>query len=703
MSFTYVTRKRGEELPQHKEELTGQSPVPNELRSGAAAPVWEQSGHRPNLPEAMQARMVSAFGTGLSAAKLRGNDTGADTGNGGIAFAPGMQDFSGIRGRAGAMPTASLSPVSAASAAGPMQADKNDDYFPGGTASGMSADFGDAQAEEAEAAEAAAAESVGGGLQLDLDPGSGAGMTWDIPETGRRKAPAAKGKDEWGFTSRKGGAQFTGGAGFLLGMENADDPTHGAQFKEMLAALKPLAVARGNRQHMDGMAGNAIEGNAYDVAIAGMEAYRAQLKSERGNFRERHRQMKLLKQMIASARADKAATQAEQTADLGGGEFTGTIRSGAINQAYRYARGGEGGYFKPKTETSSSTEKEVMDRVGITPSSAEHDARLQNREIAFSRLGSLLGSSVTIGAKQAVLGFKASAGDSGVLMEEAKGKSWEHYNWLYPGLAPGQGGGDPNARDVLLDRETLTGSGHSVGERLAAAGGGLSKKSTRGPDFSSYRPEEGMLEDTGKQLDMSDPDYQRQMNEMFLLDTLAGHTDRHAGNFHVDRDEHDRISVKALDNDLTFGSMGSEEKDAAAFGKRGSSVNYGGLPAKMQIDAEMAQKIAGMKRETLDLTFSDLLDKKEIDSLWTRFQLMQKYIGSMDPDMLVEEWNEDTARREASLAGGVNSFVREGSDPDRPYTGNNYFQRQFLMLNAMGRGDRELYSGAIGHYKSTLR
>ena len=97
--------------------------------------------------------------------------------------------------------------------------------------------------------------------------------------------------------------------------------------------------------------------------------------------------------------------------------------------------------------------------------------------------------------------------------------------------------------------------------------------------------------DAGEPLDVADPDFQRQMNEMFLLDTLAGHTDRHAGNFRVDRDEGGKISVKAIDNDLTFGTQGSAEAERANFGKRGESFNYGGLPAKMQIDAAMAEKM----------------------------------------------------------------------------------------------------------------
>ena len=46
------------------------------------------------------------------------------------------------------------------------------------------------------------------------------------------------------------------------------------------------------------------------------------------------------------------------------------------------------------------------------------------------------------------------------------------------------------------------------------------------------------------------------------------------GNFKVNRDENGKISVKTLDNDITFGSLGSETADKTAFGKRGDAPDY---------------------------------------------------------------------------------------------------------------------------------
>ncbi|MCR4887333.1 MAG: DUF4157 domain-containing protein, partial [Clostridiales bacterium] len=142
------------------------------LRVGAAQPTAEQLGKRVDLPDAIRSKMETAFGADLSAVKLYESQAVADVGSqaitqgADIAFAPGLLDFSSFGGQAllghelrhvvsqargevtgggflndaslearadreGAMaaagqqiplPSASLSPVTADGAAGPMQA-----------------------------------------------------------------------------------------------------------------------------------------------------------------------------------------------------------------------------------------------------------------------------------------------------------------------------------------------------------------------------------------------------------------------------------------------------------------------------------------------------------------------------------------------------------------------------------------------------
>ncbi len=173
MTYSYAEKKRAAETAAQNKTGAAQ-PSLDALRSGAAAPTQEQMGHRVDLPDAMREKMENAFGADLSAVKLYESQTVADAGanavaqGSSIAFAPGMLDFSSFGGQAllgheishvvsqargevtgggflndaalearadreGAMaaagqqvavPTAALSTVSAAPAAGPMQADK---------------------------------------------------------------------------------------------------------------------------------------------------------------------------------------------------------------------------------------------------------------------------------------------------------------------------------------------------------------------------------------------------------------------------------------------------------------------------------------------------------------------------------------------------------------------------------------------------
>ena len=174
MSYTYTARKKTDSSAERTEAAHG--PSLDALRSGAVKPTQEQMGHRVDLPDAMREKMENAFGADLSAVKLYESravdDAGANAVAQGsnIAFAPGMLDFTSYSGQAllgheishvvsqargevsgsgflndhalearadregataaagqtVAVPDAAMSPVSAASAAGPMQADKNE-------------------------------------------------------------------------------------------------------------------------------------------------------------------------------------------------------------------------------------------------------------------------------------------------------------------------------------------------------------------------------------------------------------------------------------------------------------------------------------------------------------------------------------------------------------------------------------------------
>lgn len=510
--------------------------------------------------------------------------------------------------------------------------------------------------------------------------------------------------DTFGFNS-EGRMQFQmfRGVSFLLGTYNEDDQTHGKLFKQLKTALDAFSRVQKNREAVGSEeVFETMIGNTLADVVSTMTAYRMKLGNElhdpklAGKAEDARRQIEILDQVLPVAVADRQTYAGRVSTTLAHSEQDqgpGSKKEGGVNTVTRFLRNGKSAFFKPRKSVSDETETGVMERIGIEPArirtggNTAHDPRLANREIAYARLGALLGSGVTVGAKKAVIGDGEGNVSTGVLMEEAKGRSWTDYRWRYHGL-------QQDAQPAADPANLLQGSGGERGEtlldRLSGSGFSLGEKESNAVIDAAPK-------DTGPALDMANGDFQRQMNEMFLLDTLAGHTDRHMGNFLVDRGEGNSISVKAIDNDLTFGALGSTEADKAAFGKRGQSFNYGGLPAEMQIDAKMAAKIRNVNKDLLQAAFSDLLEQKEIDALWARFEMMQEYIGEMEKKgRLVSEWNAQTAQTEVGLAGGINSFAKEDAAHAGGYSGNNYYQRQMLMLESASRNYRDLWQFANG-------
>ncbi len=899
MSYTFANRKRADGPAVQKDEAA--QPAMDALRSGTARPTQEQMGHRVDLPDVMRSKMENTFGADLSAVKLYESQTVADAGakaitqGASIAFAPGLLDFTSYggqallghelshvvtqargevtgggflndyslearadregamaaSGRTVAMPAASLSPVTAAAAAGPMQAKDKDKSKKGKkdapaaqaapatqaapaapaapdeidqlakTTEEFDADLPPASLPpealaatamdgskpiiptvdpkvlppvEAAAApksapsapappaslppEALAATAMDGSKPIiptvdpkvlppveaaaapksapsapappaSLPPEALAATAMDgsrpiiptvdpkvLPSAENTPAPpaaaAGQSKYRYGSGDRSKYSLSSGGASFVLGRNNAKSRKHGKEFSNMMSALDTLSEVK-SKGSEGGIANEAMLANANRGAIQGMKEYRRKLKSEKGNDADRIRQIAALKAMIHSAKGDQAAAEERGSETLSGQDFGGVIRGGMLNQVYRYERGGEGAYFKPaKVPVKREAWKEKLSDTGIPQEKTNEETaqKLAKHQVAFARLGSLLGSNVALGAKFASAGedtptgekygeriFDTKAGQGGVLMEEAKGKSWMDYNWRFLGVTPNAAGGsagspdsqssEDTVRDALIayDRKTKSDKGNqgtNLGSRMKDRGLGFTPASTEDPSFNFQRekPENKRnFTDEGPALDMADPDFQQQMNHLFLMDTLAGHSDRHHNNFLVNRGEDGKVGVKAIDDDLTFGTRG-EEKDKAAFGKYRGYTNYTGLPSQMQIDSGMAEKISGMDRKTLDLTFSDVLNPEEIESLWTRFGMMKDYIESMskaDPSLIVDQWNDQTAQREVEMAGGIDAHLMSDASQAGNYIGNNYYQQQALSLNSMTTPERDtkLYNDRI--------
>ena len=756
MSFTYAERKPERETPARRAE-TAEWPSAAPLRASAPPPDPGQLGRRVDLPEAMRAKMENAFGADLSAVRLYESEAVGEAGanavtqGSNIAFAPGMLDFSSFGGQAllghelshvvsqargevsgggflndpalearadreGTMaaagqtvslPQAALTDASAAPAAGPMQASKTKD---------------DAPRQEA--------------MTADM---SASGFTQEQMEAARyfdslNKAKGAASPEEMARVNELT-ASLTAGNQQPVRDEAA------------LQKAWKTSVDMGANKDTDFLTGQMRIGAHHNAAAAAKQLQSSWRSKQYWGYRQK-RDVDEAEGYTDAIIADTAQKEAEaleaETATMKSENFSGTVMGGNLNRVYKYNEGGEpkekGGFFKPKTEDYADFIG-VMKAAGIKGDRSGRtdvlDPRLTDREIAFSVLGKLLGSSVALEARQARVedsdltgkhykgGQEVPAGtegakefalkknDTGALLETGRGGNWEDYNWEFYGPETLLSSDEAMERDSDLSsakrREGLTdeqialrerdaaiaqalrGSDPSkagtVGERLRdpALGAKIVKQRT---DFGektlakARKDKDAKNRYSGETLDMSDANLQREMNELFLLDTLTGHTDRHEGNYLLDKREDGSLGVKAIDNDMTFG------EDLSYFGQHAG--HYSGLPEKMQIDAGMAANIQGMEKETLETALGHLLKKEEIDALWQKFQMLNAYIGDMrKQNLVVDKWDESTARREFELAGGVNSFQK--SDPEKAnrtqqYAGNSYYQKMLLKLNGKMRG-----------------
>ena len=462
-----------------------------------------------------------------------------------------------------------------------------------------------------------------------------------------------------------------------IGEDVGKYPSYG----KMLGAIDTLCTIITMQQDIPASASGEMMAklvDAYDTTIAAMQAY----DNEMGKFAwtragraKRAARRAYVQDLIQTAQADRARIMADvergraagrtpreevsqaRTEELQDQDFTGVIKGGAINQVYRYRQG----YFKPSNGGQMSGNEQSYARdIGLKYQDNEGNAidpHMNEREVASSRLDKLLGGGVIGGAKKAQIAgnsqlkdhtftggdkertFNAGAGQSGVLMDEAQGMAYNDYNWDFLGVDME----DTESVDKLLDH-TNTAQLKSFMDPSK-----LKKQHVQGVDHeqsAQQRKKVLKAEGTGITLNASDPKLQRDMNALFLLDTLALQTDRHSGNFMIQADEEGNYKgLTGIDNDISFG------ENNEAFGQR--MTNYSGLPEEMLIDRELANRIRAVTENELKLVFSDLLTEGEIAALWERFQMLSQYCDEMEErGLLVSEWNEETAVKQMMIQSG---------------------------------------------------
>lgn len=150
-----------------------------------------------------------------------------------------------------------------------------------------------------------------------------------------------------------------------------------------------------------------------------------------------------------------------------------------------------------------------------------------------------------------------------------------------------------------------------------------------------------------------DPVFQRQTNQLQLLDFLCAQIDRHARNYFVDIDAKNRQvkGVYAIDNDQAFGKKIETANDYTSY--------RWALELPPIVDKAMAAKINALDKQALDDALGDLLTGEEMDALVARLDVLKNHINSLPADRRIDadQWGPATARLQTDR--DTSYFARE--------------------------------------------
>lgn len=148
---------------------------------------------------------------------------------------------------------------------------------------------------------------------------------------------------------------------------------------------------------------------------------------------------------------------------------------------------------------------------------------------------------------------------------------------------------------------------------------------------------------------IDDPELQRLLSKLDLVDSLCGQVDRHGGNVFVDRDDATgRVTaVSGIDLDMSFGTKNFTP------GERKQEHNvYAGVGR--YIDEETGEALLKLRAEDLHGVLDDLLLPDEVDAAIGRLLATQAIVqAAKDDGRLIgpDRWAADTVR-EGRMRGG---------------------------------------------------
>lgn len=143
-----------------------------------------------------------------------------------------------------------------------------------------------------------------------------------------------------------------------------------------------------------------------------------------------------------------------------------------------------------------------------------------------------------------------------------------------------------------------------------------------------------------EELDWSDPELQRQLSTLQLMDAITGQVDRHGGNFFITQDG-EKTKVVGIDNDLSFGKLKLD------IDKPNSNEDkFTGFP--MYVDEEVAEQVLGVKEHQLRAVLAPLLPEPEVLAALTRLKKAQERLRQLKQTghwLSKQQWNNETSEK----------------------------------------------------------
>lgn len=276
---------------------------------------------------------------------------------------------------------------------------------------------------------------------------------------------------------------------------------------------------------------------------------------------------------------------------------------GGINTLTEVQHGKESGYFKPNIDNVSYKDRTNMNIMHLPPDQTLWDMtkvagihslkdkvgntanslRMANRDVAMSRLDQLLDANlIARSEKMMMVMTKGSKPTEGVWSKMAKGEQ----------VKP------------------------------------LHKK---GKLVDNKKPSIG-------QVDIRNPNLQRLLSRLQLLDTLALQVDRNQANYFLELSKDGKVvGLTGIDNDLSMGKKDNIKR---------MIQEYPSL--SMYVDKELAERIIKLDPNVLRVVMADLLTKGEIDALISRLTKLKTHLSTLQSAnklLSPTQWNEETAKK----------------------------------------------------------